>query len=827
MNPKVALKSLVLAFLLLTPMIAPAAISTNYDTAVELARVTQIDNLVKRITDLNARTKQYMLSTGDIVPTIEKINTHFGIASSGVWKNYEGGILALNTTSADSLIITNIFTTAPSATIQGYYKNSPLMDKLATANVDFSELKIPFDTTTYGFVKTTKEIIASGTATISTTEPTDKTKLWYKPVGDGSYEILKYDTATSKWKSLGKTSAGGTSGSGGSGSGTIIVGSVEELNALPAKAGDTAMVSDGTTAEGYVYDGTQWVKTSTGGNGGLFNGTGSVEAMATTLFSKAGGSIVETVAPFAEYAGSKTFTKKDDVTTGGYWISADSQFVVVNKISTLDSLDALFLTNTIAWTAKQGGGVYALQKRTMPNAMTVWVYLATDYADVLSRLNAPFSNNHGQYIYSKTHSEYFHQLPSLNYIEPVAPAVTFIAINDRGIFPSLVASGRYLLQSNDCTNMTCNGLVGTSYYAGSTVDNLYAFYYSTSGNRKNNLMDAVPRASMTEIYNNQDAAALYGGFVYLKDVDNRARLCYKRTTGEYVTKTNVVIPTGNNMPPSTSGTCSNASYSGSAIILTNRTEMASWTDAPLAAQVQTVGNTYAFTNGASNDHYWKSATEWVTNGSRSDFDMASSSTVKYLSKDVGLEPNYTSTGVTSTIDASFKEWFYSATGTNTNALLDAMITKNALFDNAMYGGWATYAMSVNSWGVNVYGYTSNDPNYPYNYAIINANDGESGNYVDNIACRAGQISNLSTKQTTDMNPIYMRASCSTDGSFLVTSAGAWTIVAGYYTLSPKKVFWCDNNWKIRALPDALCALSADNKIASCPTTISNQFLCIP
>jgi len=684
MNPKVVVKSLLIATFLFTPIIATAAISTNYDTAVELARVTQIDNLVKRITDLNARTKQYMLSTGDIAPTVTKINTYFGIASTTVWKNYEGGILAIDTSVSDSLIITNIFEVVPSVTIQGYYKNSPSMDKLAIINVSFSELKIPFDTVTYGFVQTTKAIIASGTATISRTEPTDTTKLWYKPVGDGSYEILKYDTTSGKWKSLGKTSASGTNGSGGTGSGTIIVGSIEELNALPAKAGDTAMVSDGTTAEGYVYDGTQWVKTSTGGTGGLFNGTGSVEAMATTLFSKSGGSIVETIAPFAEFAGSKTFTKKDDVATGGYWISSDNQFVVVDKISNLDALDALFLPNTIAWTAKQGGGVYALQKRTMPNTLTVWVYLATDYADVLSRLDAPYKNNQGQYIYSTTYSEYFHQLPSLNYIEPVSPAVTFITKGDRNTFPSLIATGRYLLQTNDCTSMTCNGLEGTAYYAGSTIDGLYAYYYSTSGNRKNNLVDAKPRASMTEIYNNQDTAALYGGYVYLKDVDNRGRLCYKRTTGEYVTKTNIVIPTGNNMPPSTSGTCSNAAYSGSAIILTNRTEMADWTDAPLTSQAQVVGNTntYTFTNGASNDHFWKSPTEWVTNGSRSDFDMANSSTIKYLSKQVGSEPNYTGVdvGVTSMIDSSFKEWFYSTSGATTQRLLDGWPTSNAYTD---------------------------------------------------------------------------------------------------------------------------------------------------
>lgn len=145
----------------------------------------------------------------------------------------------------------------------------------------------------------------------------------------------------------------------------------------------------------------------------------------------------------------------------------------------------------------------------------------------------------------------------------------------------------------------------------------------------------------------------------------------------------------------------------------------------------------------------------------------------------------------------------------------------------MYGGWGSYAMSTNNWGTNVYGYTTNDLTYPYGYALVNANDGDAASYVDNIACRAGQQSFLSTKTTAQMSSLYMRSTCSTDGSFLVTPSGAWNLNAGSYPISKSRVFWCANNWKLRALPDPACALSADSKIASCPTTILNQFLCIP
>jgi hypothetical protein len=210
---------------------------------------------------------------------------------------------------------------------------------------------------------------------------------------------------------------------------------------------------------------------------------------------------------------------------------------------------------------------------------------------------------------------------------------------------------------------------------------MYVYYYSTAGLRKNNLIDAIPAASMTEIYNNVYTAALYGGYVYLKDVDNKSRLCYKRAgTSTYVTKSNVVIPTGNNIPYAR--TCATATYSGSNIVLSNRTEMTDWTDAPTGAYVSAAGNSYRKYIGASNDGYWRSASEWITNGSRSDFDTASSSSIVYLSKQVGTEPNYTTAGVTASVDASYKQWFYSLTGTTTNNLLDAVLITDNPYTNS-------------------------------------------------------------------------------------------------------------------------------------------------
>jgi len=43
----------------------------------------------------------------------------------------------------------------------------------------------------------------------------------------------------------------------------------------------------------------------------------------------------------------------------------------------------------------------------------------------------------------------------------------------------------------------------------------------------------------------------------------------------------------------------------------------------------------------------------------------------------------------------------------------------------------------------------------------------------------------------------------------------------------RNILWCSNNWKLLKNPDSTCNLSSDNKIASCPTSIGNSYLCVP
>jgi hypothetical protein len=91
MVKKIAL-SIVTASSLIIPSTLSANVSSNYDMAVELARAKAVDKLVERVNQLNERTKQYILNTGDITPTIDEIDEYFGI-SKDLWVNFDGGVL--------------------------------------------------------------------------------------------------------------------------------------------------------------------------------------------------------------------------------------------------------------------------------------------------------------------------------------------------------------------------------------------------------------------------------------------------------------------------------------------------------------------------------------------------------------------------------------------------------------------------------------------------------------------------------------------------------------------------------------------------------------
>jgi hypothetical protein len=267
----------------------------------------------------------------------------------------------------------------------------------------------------------------------------------------------------------------------------------------------------------------------------------------------------------------------------------------------------------------------------------------------------------------------------------------------RNAFTNLISDATYYTTESDCTSLNCNGVSGTNFYAGIKEDNLYVYYYSASGKRNNNLIDAVPRLSISSIYDNDDACGIYQSRIYCKTQDTRGRDIYQRDDGYYFAKSSAQIPISiapqngeANLPPD---------YDASVIsiasdyINANKAQKATnWIDAPDRAKMRFNSKVYThFTNGGGDD-YWidnssgrqSSATTLFSREGRASVPTITNSNLKTytLSLCTGnpscgkgdySEPRYTDSGVSSddsTYFLNFNQWFYSTTGTIVNNLLD-------------------------------------------------------------------------------------------------------------------------------------------------------------
>ena len=197
------------------------------------------------------------------------------------------------------------------------------------------------------------------------------------------------------------------------------------------------------------------------------------------------------------------------------------------------------------------------------------------------------------------------------------------------------------------------------------------------------IVNAIPKVDIVSMYNDAPSVAVVGNQLFLKELDTLNRTIYKRADGKYLSKNSAIIPdsykVGSIMSLPPAYDASTVTINSEKVILDNRTQVIEWDDAPNGVQIEITGisetythivdNTIDFwTNNASEDGQLN-ATEIFTKGSRSNFPTITHSIIA-LTKQVGSEPSYTGTGVVSTIDGDFKQWFYSLSGTIVNNLLD-------------------------------------------------------------------------------------------------------------------------------------------------------------
>ena len=676
--------------------------NTNYSIAIELARAKKVDLLIERINELNNSFKLYVYNTGDINANITKINNWNGNLNLVSWENYDKDQLLFSHNQRNSFF-GKIFTNEPSKEVIAFLLNSNNVSPLSTIDKVNYSLTIPHDNKFMSFYKYTQELANNSNVVISDNPPSDKTKIWYKPDGNGGYEIFGWSDSEGKWISYGKIGFD-NNGSGSSGN-NIVVKSMDELNSIPATSGLKAYVSEGGVATEYIYDGEKWVKAGSESTGGLFNGDASILDLATSLISKSGGSKATASDVYSSgvksnFSGVIEFTKKDNSSTKGYWVDTTNSFIVGSTMADITTQN--WANGTTAYLPKTNKTSVDVLKKINGN----WYYIADGYVDVAQNMNEAKKYN----VLDKRNNEYF-KYSAIDYWYSVNQAgvknnQTELTsnTNSRSIF-SPSSSVKYLTTINDCSNTTCNGLDSNNYYAGTKVDGMFAFYYAPSSpKKKNNLTDAMPFPNMGGLYDSGAEAGIVDGTVFIKDSINSS-ICYKDSLGVYYTRAKVKIPTGNLLPPAR--TCTTAVYTatngsgfGTYLVLDNRVQATNWVTVPDGAGINVLGKNYTYDNTGGLD-YWTdnltmaSATEIFTKGSRSQFPNVTKS-LTALTIDVGGEPRYTASGVQSTIDSNFKQWFYSFSGTNrTNNLLDAIPTTNAYIDSeAISVGYALQGTTV-------------------------------------------------------------------------------------------------------------------------------------
>jgi len=498
------------------------ATNNNVALLAQIVKSKNIDKMITRANNLDKYAEQYIFLTGKIPTSINDIKNQFNLSDESV-ANYTDGDLSLNTdVNKYQIVIGHLFNGDIDGTTLKLLENSSVLSAMATINENPKgddkydpSISYTMSPELVNFVTQIKTVESNPNNIISSSAPSDISKTWYQPDGNGHFNIYKY--VEGKWKNIGSIKTSG-----------MVVNSVDELKQYDniVQPGAKAYVKSADGLDTYVFDGEKWGKVATAsngsnGSGGLFNGTATIKTLATTIFNKSGGSIAEVVAPNGEWKGSLTFTKKDDATAEGYWISKDGKYVVFHNIADIPMLDVYFKAKTIAYIVGTDGKVLKLQKRSVPGKGYEWVYLTNSLEDALNYLNEPKTSIAGNYVYITLPEKeggivYEQRSPDDKVLQPILGKY-FISSGGRNLFNTFKKGYFYLTKINDCTDNTC-------YHndENQKIDGFNVYFYTPDLTDKNlnHLTDAVVlkinQPVVNQTYNVYDEALeKYGDIFHL------------------------------------------------------------------------------------------------------------------------------------------------------------------------------------------------------------------------------------------------------------------------------------------------------------------------
>jgi hypothetical protein len=765
MYKKILLSTAMVA--LMSTDILAGSVMNNFEKSMQIARTDKVDRHIDQTMALHEFISRYINTTGDLTPTKAEINAKYNLPDSS-WEGYSDDI---DFTIDDNMVVfSNVMSLAASAIPLDYFKKTKKFKKMV-GYIDKSNLnvKIPLKGSVYAFMSMITKANANPKVHVGENAPVNTLLNHYRPVGDGTVEIRKYNATTTLWDSVGYIGSEQSLITSGKTKCLGTFDAEDDLLGIVALDQTCAIVFENNTrlTFHYVESADKWVndKTSAKTSNGLFNGDATILEMATDFIDSDGGSKAQASAVDSEFTGAKEFTKRDN-SLGGYWATSDNAFIVASTLEGL--ITQSWAENAIGYIPDTfGANILMLKKLNVPGVGIVFAYLASGYDDVLDRFSDVDSiGTEGLYVYDVLNNTYFEK-KGLKHFASIDGLIE-ITSNDLGRDTFVSAPGvKYYTTINDCDEFNCNGTSG-NYFGGTTKDNLYEFVNSEYGNRKNNLIDGVSLASLNEAYTQLPNVAVVGGIPYQKDAAKTPDtdiVVYKNlSTGNFVTGggdiigTNFVDANGVlQLPADFSLGTSGGFNSQDRIILLNYDKLLKFTNATDGAKVYLSSSAisiknYEFVDNGTANGFWtdnvtgdgqQSANIIMSSGSRSDLPNVTHS-LTAVTKDLGPEARYTTNGVAFSEDSTKYQWFYSSTGTTTNGMVDNPCDTsngwNPDYDNSRcvkddsYNATATLKCKAIFYGTSSNGFILNGRTYTSNYSGYGCNMSFNSSCSVRVSC---------------------------------------------------------------------------------------------
>ncbi len=233
-------KLLISSMLLFSQLFA----SGNYDIAIEISRSNKVDKTIQNINEIVELTNSYILKTGDLNVTKEKLQ-HYFETSALLWKNpYNKDINFSCNTKEKKITFSNLLSSNASDLQKRFLTNSTNLPKNSFLDKKNNyTLTVPLDSKTTKFIELIDNI---GNLNQGTT--------LYKPDGEGGLKVFK------NGKEVGKVDIDDKH--------AVTASSIAELSNIKARKGSIGyVINDKNEAVKYIYNGTKWI--SLIGEGGI------------------------------------------------------------------------------------------------------------------------------------------------------------------------------------------------------------------------------------------------------------------------------------------------------------------------------------------------------------------------------------------------------------------------------------------------------------------------------------------------------------------------------------------------------------------------------